>query len=232
MNLRIIFGWTICVTLAIGAASPAFSWPPQDHPDSSSWPALFQQDLGDAEFPEGIWTSTDGVLTASEDQTIWTRRDYENFMLDLEFKNGPGANSGVIVYSSDLKNWIPNSVEIQIADDHHEKWSKAPKSWWCGAIFGHQPATESRVKKPGEWNRLTLACRGSKIAVVLNGALVNEVDLSRFTSAERNPDGSEIPPWLSRPKATLEPRGRIGLQGKHGGAAIHFRNIRITQLPD
>jgi len=59
----------------------------------------------------------DGVLTATEDQCIWTKKAYENFALDLEFKTDDGTNSGVIVYCSDLENWIPNSVEIQIADD-------------------------------------------------------------------------------------------------------------------
>ena len=58
------------------------------------WPELFAADLSNAEFPAGVWTIADGVLTASEDQAIWTARDYENFTLDLEFQTAPGANSG------------------------------------------------------------------------------------------------------------------------------------------
>ena len=36
---------------------------------------------------------------------------YDNFVLDLEFKTESGTNSGVIVYCSDRRNWIPNSLE-------------------------------------------------------------------------------------------------------------------------
>jgi len=186
--------------------------------------------LSNAEYPEGVWTVTDGILTASKDQCIWTKEVYDDFVLDLEFKTADGTNSGVIVYCSDTGRWIPNSVEIQIADDTAEKWAKSPKSWQCAAIFGHKPATKSMVKKPGEWNEMTVIARGSILTVILNGEKVNEIDLSEYKSAKTNPDGSNIPPWLSRPKAELETKGRIGLQGKHAGAPIYFRNLKIRKL--
>jgi hypothetical protein len=194
------------------------------------WTDLFAADLSNAEFPAGIWTVSNGVLTASEDQTIWTKRDYENFALDLEFMTAPGTNSGVIVYCSDMANWIPNSVEIQIADDFAEEWAKEPATWHCGAIFGHLAPTKSMVKKPGEWNHYTITCAGKRITVELNGEKVTDMDMSLWTSAKTNPDGSEIPAWLSRPFAELSKRGRIGFQGKHAGAPIYFRKIRIREL--
>lgn len=202
----------------------------QGHPDSSQWPELFARDLSNAMYPAGVWAFKDDVLTATEDQCIWTKDQYANFVLDLEFKNSEGTNSGVIVYCSDIKNWIPNSVEIQIADDFAEKWAKAPASWHCGAIFGHLAPSKSVVKKPGEWNRMTITCRGPMIEVVLNGHLVTQMDMRKWTSAKTNPDGSEIPPWLSRPKAELTQKGYIGLQGKHGDSPIYFRNIKIKVL--
>ena len=88
---------------------------------------------------------TDGVITASKDQAIWTVRDYDNFVLDLEFKTAAGTNSGVLVYCGDTRNWIPNSVEIQIADDYAQKWARAPKTWHCGAVFGHLAGTVERA---------------------------------------------------------------------------------------
>jgi len=142
------------------------------HPDVSGWATLFESDLSNAEFPAGVWTVADGVLTASKDQAIWH----------------------------------------------------------CGAIFGHLAPTKSVVKKPGEWNRFTINCLGQKITVVLNGERVTEMDMSRWTSAKTNPDGSEIPAWLSRPFAELATKGRIGFQGKHAGAPIFFRNIKIKEL--
>jgi len=217
------------VLLGAGAARKAPNFP-QTHPDTSGWSDLFQADLSNADYPPGIWTFTSGVLTASEDQAIWTRKDYENFILDLEFKTAPGTNSGIILYCADIKDWIPNSVEVQIADDYAEEWAKSPKTWQCGAIFGHLAPAKSAVKRPGEWNRYTITCSGPKISVVLNGERVTEIDLRLWTSAKTNPDGSDIPAWLSKPLAGLTTRGRIGLQGKHAGAPIFFRNVKIKEL--
>ena len=46
-----------------------------------------------------------------------------------------------------------------------------------------------------------------------------------------NPDGSPIPGWLSIPVAKLPTKGHIGFQGKHAGAPIAFRNLKIKELP-
>ena len=54
--------------------------------------------------------------------------------------------------------------------------------------------------------------------------------MALYTSAEKNPDGTAIPAWLSKPKATLPPGGVIGLQGKHGASAIWFRHLKIKPL--
>ncbi len=200
------------------------------HPDVSGWQDLFTADFSNATAPEGVWSFEDGVLTATEDKCIWTQKEYDNFIIDLEFKTADGTNSGVIVYCSDTSNWIPNSVEIQIADDYAEKWAKSDPTWQCAAIFGHLAAAKKVVKKPGEWNRFTITCIDQMISVILNGELVTEMDMSKWTSATQNPDGSDIPSWLSTPFAELATKGRIGLQGKHAGAPIFFRNIKIKEL--
>jgi hypothetical protein len=200
------------------------------HPESSAWPDLFKNDLSDADYSPGIWTCTDGIFTADEDQIIFSKEEYENFVLDLEFNMEAGANSGVVVYCTDKKDWIPHSVEIQIADDSHEKWANSPGSWQCGAVFGHLAPVEKAAKKPGEWNRMTIACNGQMIYVVLNGKPITTMDMSKWTSAKNNPDGSEIPPWLSTPFSELPLKGFIGLQGKHAGAKVYFRNIRTGKL--
>jgi hypothetical protein len=205
--------------------------PPKTHPDSSGWDDLLGKDLSETTFPKGVWSVTDGVLTATEDQCIWTKKKYKDFILDLEFKNDKGTNSGVIVHTSDMKDWIPNSVEIQIADDYADQWAKAPKSWHCAAIFGRlAPSKDGVVKKPGEWNHMTITCKGTMIYVLLNGEQVTVCDMTKWTSAKKNPDGSDIPPWLSKPMADLTLEGHIGLQGKHAGAPIFFRNVKIKTL--
>ncbi|MBN1346606.1 MAG: DUF1080 domain-containing protein [Phycisphaerae bacterium] len=222
---------TVAASLALAADDKCkLEIPPESHPDSSGWDDLFKPDLSNAIKPKGIWTVENGELTASQDKAIWTKKDYDNFVIDLEFKTADGSNSGVIVYCSNIKNWIPNSVEIQIADDYAEKWAKSPKTWQCGAIFGHLAPSKRTVKKPGEWNRFTITCKDNMIYVMLNGETVTTMDMKKWTSAKKNPDGSEIPGWLSKPKAELPTHGKIGLQGKHAGAPIWFRNIKIKEI--
>jgi hypothetical protein len=213
--------------------APAFA---QDsaylHPNTngSGWTDLFKSDLSNAVSEKGVWTISHGVITASKDESLWSEKAYDDFVLDLDFKNADGTNSGVIVHATDRKEWIPHSIEIQIADDYSAEWSKAPPSWQCAAIFGHQAASKHVVKKFGEWNHYTITCRGKKIWIVLNGELVNTFDMNAYTSSKINPDGTEVPAWLSNPPSTLALHGYIGFQGKHAGAPIYFRNIKIREL--
>lgn len=202
------------------------------HPDTSGsgWENMFNSNLSNAIYPAGVWSDSSGVITATKDEALWSKDEYDNFVLDLDFMNAEGTNSGVMVHATDIKNWIPHSVEIQIADDYSKEWSKAPAIWQCAAIFGHQAATNKTLYRPGKWNHYTITCIGRKIWVVLNGTLVNKCDMSKFTSEKTNPDGSEIPSWLSNPMATLPLHGHIGFQGKHAGADIWFKNIKVKRL--
>lgn len=198
---------------------------------SHEWQPLFGDSLADASFDPAVWTLDKGVLTASEDRPIWSKTEYENFELDLEFKTDPGTNSGVLVYCTDTDDWIPHSVEIQIADDHSEKWSSAKLYEQCGAIYGHLAADRQQVvRKPGRWNHLRIRCRGKRIVVILNGKKVTDMNMALWTSGRQNPDGSDIPAWLPVPLAQLPTKGFIGLQGKHAEAGIGFRNLRIRAI--
>jgi hypothetical protein len=228
--MKRIAGTCFLLFFAVALGVAADGAPLTAHPDTTGWESVFAEDLSNAEAPEGVWTFSDGVLTANKDEAIWTKKDYDNFILDLEFKNAPETNSGVMVYCSDVENWIPNAIEIQIADDHAEKWASSPATWQCGAVFGHLAASKKMVKKPGEWNHFTIQCVDQQIDVMLNGEHILTMDMSLWTSAKTNPDGSEIPGWLSKPLSTLPTKGRIGLQGKHGGVPIWFRNLKVKEL--
>jgi hypothetical protein len=195
------------------------------------WKPLFGENLSEATYDPAVWIVTDGVLSATKDEAIWSVVEYENFELDLDFKTDVGTNSGIVVYCTDIKDWIPNSVEIQIADDHCEKWGNGKPYEKCGAIYGHLGARQDKVvRKPGEWNHMRIKCIGKRIGVILNGKKVTEMDMSRWTSGKTNPDGTEIPSWLPKPFAELPTKGFIGLQGKHGDATIWFKNIRIRSV--
>ena len=221
---------TFSLMLAIASGFAQVTLPLTGHPDTKGWADLFKEDLSDAEYKANVWTSQQGVFTADEDQIIFSKVEYENFILDLEFNVEPGANSGVVVYCTDKKEWIPHSVEIQILDDDNEKWASADATWKCAAIFGHLAPTEKAIKKPGEWSRMTIACKGQMIYIVLNGKPVTTMDMSKWTSAKKNPDGSEIPSWLSTAFSELPTKGYVGLQGKHAGAKTFYRNLKVRTL--
>ena len=207
------------------------SSPLKAHPDSKAWTDLFAADLSNAIFPAGVWSWKDGELTPKDkDEVIWSKQEYENFILDLEFNLDPAANSGVLVYSTDLQNWIPNTIEIQILDDAAPKWANIPPNWKCGGIFGHSVPRKAATKKAGEWNRMTIRCQGSHISVLLNGELVTDINMKDWKSGKKSPDGSDIVDFEPRPLAEMATKGRIGLQGAHGGIPTHFRNIKIKSL--
>lgn len=193
--------------------------------------ALFDETMSNATYDKSVWTvDSKGVMTASEDDAIWTTGEYENFELSLEFKNDTDTNSGVVVYCTDRKDWIPNSVEIQIADDYG-KWSKDHPHCQCAAIYGHLAANEQKVvKEPGKWNKMVVLCQGQSIKVKLNGKWVTDMDMTKWVSGTENPDGSKIPAWLPKPFSQIPTKGYIGFQGKHGDATVWFRNITIKEL--
>ena len=169
------------------------SFLPSNAETQGKWKPLFGNNLEDATYNPEVWSMKDGVLSATKDESIWTKTQYENFELDLEFKTDEGTNSGVVVYCTDINDWIPNSVEIQIADDYCEKWANDQPYARSAAIYGHLPAKRDRVvKRPGEWNRMRIKCEGQHITVELNGELVTEMDMSKWTSGTVNPDLSLI----------------------------------------
>ncbi|MEI6654117.1 MAG: DUF1080 domain-containing protein [Verrucomicrobiota bacterium] len=215
------------ILAAIVACSALASAQSQPEATGPGWTPLLAADLANTDKPDGVWSLADGELTANADQCIWTQAEYENFTLDLEFKTANGTNSGVIIYCTDTKNWIPKSVEIQIADPFAAKWAKADPTWHGGGIFGHLAPAKQMTRKPGEWNHMTIEAKGKKLKVWLNGELTADMDMALWTSAKKNPNGSGIPNWLSTPFAELPTQGHIGLQGKHGDATVWFRNVKI-----
>jgi len=120
---------------------------------------------------------------------------------------------------------------VQLLDDAADKWKNDPPRLRNGGLYGHVGPETSNVKPAGQWNRMTILAKGKHVRVTVNGKVSVDEDLSRYTSAKTNPDGTPIQPWLSRPLAELPTHGAIGFQGKHGGARPYFRNIRIRKAP-
>ena len=209
----------LAAALAVMIGSAAFA---------GDWAPLFKDDLSNAKYRPGVWTVADGVISASEDNEIWAEGEFENFELSLEFMTEHRTNSGVLIYCSNIPNWIPNALEVQILDDSDRiKEGGKPENHCCGAIYGHLAPSKLVVKDPGEWNTMLVKCVGPIVEVTMNGEKITVMDMRLWTQKEKNPDGSNVPGHLGGPKSEAPTKGAIGFQGKHGAASIHFRNIKI-----
>ena len=172
---------------------------------------------------EGGWLVEDGVLTWQKKcGYIWTEKRYGDFTLDLDFKVAPACNSGVFFRTANLRSVVYTGIEMQVADS----FGKRPTKGSCGAVYDCLAPTKTTVKKAGEWNHLTITCKDNKIAIVMNGEQIIDMDLDQWTEAHKNPDGSKNKfPTAYKDMAR---DGHIGFQDH--GRAVWYRNVRIKEL--
>jgi hypothetical protein len=211
------FAWKSVIMALLVLWLVAFAWsqkePGTSHPDTTGWQGLFAPDLSDAIFNPGGWVFEDGVLVAKSGETIWTKESYGNFILDFEFKVAKAANSGVFLRTGDIKN-ILSALEIQI----HE------------STDGAKPPSKDVTRPAGEWNRYTITCQDSRLAMVFNGEQVLNLDLNDWKEPNKNPDGTRNK--FSVALRDYARKGPIGLQGLHGreAAPVWFRSLKIKVL--
>lgn len=165
---------------------------------------------------------TDGGLNNAD--YLWTREQYADFVLELEFKVCEGyCNSGVFFRTADLDDPVNTGIEMQVSNSHGRPLSRGGTA---GAIYDFLAPTKNTVRPPGEWNQCRITCQGSRIGVDLNGQRILEMDVERWTEAGRNPDGTSNS--FDRPLRDFPRRGYIGLQDH--GRPIWYRNIRVRRL--
>lgn len=141
------------------------------------------------------------------DAYLATKKKYGNFELDLEFKFEPKGNSGVFMRIGDLKNHVDNGFEVQILDTHgKEKFGHHD----CGGVIRTSAPKKMVVKPAGEWNRYQITMIGSHLKVILNGELIQDLDLSKTDMKDR------------------PMRGHISFQDE--AKRIWYRNVRIKEL--
>jgi hypothetical protein len=170
------------------------------------------------------FTVRDGMIhcTGVPTGVMRTERQYENFILELDWKHlREGGNSGLFVWSDPVTapgQPFTRSVEVQIlaANDPNGMWTGH------GDVFAIHGATfvpdrphpggwmrclpsERRANPAGEWNHYRVECRDGKISLAVNGKVVS--------------GGSKTNPR----------KGYICLESE--GGPIYFRNLRIQELP-
>ena len=207
------------------AVVPHLAAAPKSHPDTTGWKNLFAADFSDADLKPGEWLFENGTLVAKDHNTLWTKKSYSNFVLDLEFKVAKESNSGVFLRSGNIKDVLA-ALEIQV----HENADGAHYGM-VGAIYNAQPPSKDMSKPVGEWNHYTITCNGSHVSLIFNGEEVFDADLNKWTEPKKNPDGT--PNKFPKALKDFSRSGPLGLQGLHGKAQapVWYRNVKIRELP-
>lgn len=221
--------------LLAGACTSAPQIVREPHPDQNAyrWQPLFDKTLSNAEFKPGAWHyDANGYLTPLLDEPIWTKADWENYVLDLEYTMQKGGNSGVFVYITHLDQFPKYKIEVQLLDDYAPNHQGEEPYQYTGSLYGRAPARTICSKPVGEWNRMTVYCTGKNVHVVLNGIVVVDANLDDWTDPLVNPDGTPVPGWHRGFPAlsTIPTKGRIGFQGKHEDTGVTIKYVRVAKM--
>jgi hypothetical protein len=201
--------------------------------DDGFKPLFNGKDLDGWIAPAGhAWAVEDGVLalkgkTDGQEHNgvyLWTKEQYGDFILELEFKIPEKANSGIFLRTSDLNDPVYTGLEVQVANSFGK--TETSRTGTAGAVYDLKAPSKNPLKAPGEWNKVRIECRGPKIAVTLNGELVVDLDLDEWTETGKNPDGSKNK--FKKPLKDFARKGHIGLQDH--GRPVWYRNVRIKTL--
>jgi len=176
------------------------------------------------------WKLQKDILICSGRPTgvMRSEKQYENFILHVEWMHmEAGGNSGVFVWSNARPpedSPYPDGVEVQMLELDWVKLNtkdgvEPPVAYVHGELFGvggvetvpdnprgtRSKSVENRCKGRGEWNTYDVVCVDGTIKLSVNGKFVNGISKS------------------------TQKKGYICLESE--GGEIHFRNIKIMELP-
>jgi 3-keto-disaccharide hydrolase len=176
------------------------------------------------------WHVRGGMIICSghPNGVMRTEKEYENYILHVEWMHmEPGGNSGVFAWSSAspvAPSPFPSGIEIQMLElewpNLHKKDGVTPPAAYVhGELFGvngvkivpdnprgpRSMSIEDRCKGRGEWNVYDVVAVDGVMKLAVNGKFVNGI--SRST----------------------QKKGYLCLESE--GAEIHFRNIKVMELP-
>ena len=172
------------------------------------------------------WKVKKGTLISSGKPigVMRTDRQYENFILEIEWKHiEAGGNSGVFIWSEGTpqeNDPLTKAIEVQMLELDYATQHHVTDDYVHGELFPtmgmkaipdnprgpRSKSLEKRCKGKGEWNKYVVVCVDGTVKLSVNGKFVNGL-----RNSERK-------------------RGYICLEAE--GAEIHFRNMRIMELPD
>ncbi len=172
-----------------------------------------------------VWKVEKGVLHGGEPRGSWllSEKEYADFELEFEFKLGERGNSGCALRVPLYGDPAFDGVELQMADYRYNPQAK--DSELTGGLY-RAVAPTKQVYKPTEWNQYRVTCKGNRIKVILNGELIQDVNMDDQKVTVKRHDGTDAPPLKDRPR-----KGHIGFQElSREGDHVLIRNARIKGL--
>ncbi len=169
---------------------------------------------------------------------IVNEREFKNFILEVDFKLTPGANSGIKYFiqpnKDGKKGYSSVGCEYQVLDDerHPDAKQGINGNRTLASLYDLIPANSQKIDPQqavkssnaiGQWNRARIEVHGEKVIHYLNGIKV--VEYTRGT-----------PEWkalvaTSKFKSYMGfgefPTGHILLQ-EHGNE-VHYKNIKVLE---
>lgn len=155
------------------------------------------------------WSLQDTVLIARNDSDkvgsiLWTKKEYTDFVIELDFKFGTGTVDSGIFMRGDTER----DVQIQIGISGSLKRDMTGSPYVPGLGYPVEAEGVSGLLEVDKWNTLRAMARGDSYRVWLNGTEILQYSLD-----------------------SANPQGPIGLQLHPGNEmTIHFKNIRVADM--
>ncbi|BCX49910.1 glycosylhydrolase [Haloferula helveola] len=138
------------------------------------------------------WKVVDGVVTGQSDEKkknsiLWTKKDFTDFALDLEFRFSGHIDSGVFL------RHMNEQIQIGISGSLKRDMTASP---YIGSKRGYPVEAEGvkELLKEGEWNSMRIVAKGNHYAVTLNGKEVMNYDSD--TARDKGPIGLQVHPGV------------------------------------
>lgn len=166
------------------------------------------------------YVAEDGVLVCPKEGggNLFSKKEYDNFILRFEYWLEPGGNNGIGLRSPLEGTAAYVGMESQILDDDAPQYANLLPGQYHGSIYKVLPAKRGAPKKAGEWNTEEIVCDGRHIKVTVNDKVIVDGNLDDVT----DPEILKEHPGIQRKS------GHVGFLGH--GTLVKFRNIRIKPL--
>lgn len=160
-----------------------------------------------------------GILMCKKGKggTIFTKEEYGDFKVRLEFKLPPRGNNGLAIrYPGSGNTAYVGMCELQVLN--YDYPGKLDDRQYHGSAYGMAAAEKGYLRETGQWNFQEVTVVGSTIKVELNGSMILNTDLSKITKYMAN----------SAHPGKDNKKGHFGFAGHND--PVQFRNIQIKKL--